>query len=54
MLEDEFIVSFDLYCENKIMTIVEGCDYYYTKDLNKKEVKQFIDELTSRHKEMKD
>jgi len=54
MLEDEFIVSFDLYCENKIMTIVEGCDYYYTKDLNKKEVCQLIDELSSLHEQMKD
>jgi hypothetical protein len=51
-LSKRHIVSFDLDKEKKQLSVTEACDYWYSVDLSKMEVKNLIDELTQIYETM--
>ncbi len=51
-LSDERVVYFELNEEKTQMNIMEGCDLWFSVDLKKQEVKQFIEELTTIYETM--
>jgi phosphoribosyl-ATP pyrophosphohydrolase len=46
-LEEESVVAFELNETKTEMNVCECCDLWFSTNLSKQEVKQFIDELTS-------
>lgn len=51
-LSEKWVVYFELNEEKTQLNVMEGCDLYYSVDLNKQEVKQLIEELCFLYEEM--
>ena len=51
-LSEKRVVYFELNEEKMQLNVMEGCDLYFSVDLNKQEVKQLIEELFFLYEEM--
>jgi hypothetical protein len=51
---DNRVVDFELSQDKKTVEIMEGCDWYFSVTLNKREFGEFIRELQGMHAQMVD
>lgn len=52
-LESRYVVSFELSTDATKVRVIDGCDRYYSEDLDKQQIASLIVELQTLHDRMK-